>query len=133
MAKQLRATVAVPLAHRVSADGDAAQVARVSCEIWHEIDTVLRPIIGLRGAVALFNRSVQLTSTHWPVLAHSALPDTATALETAALQSLLAQCSPADALACGNALLHTFHHLLSTLIGASLTERLLRSVWGPIP
>ena len=126
-------TVAVPLANRFAGEVDAAQIARLSSEIWQEIDTVLRPIIGAGGAVALFNRSVQLTSTHWPVLAHNALPDTATGLETAALQSLLAQCSPADALACGNALLQTFQQLLSTLIGASLTERLLRSVWGPSP
>ncbi len=123
--------IAAPLAHRVSADVDAAQVARVCGEIWQEIDTALRPIIGLRGVVALYNRSVHLSSIHWPLLTDSVSPDTATGLEISALQSQLARFSPADALACGNALLHTFDQLLSTLIGASLTERLLRSVWGP--
>lgn len=123
--------IAAPLAHRVSADVDAAQVARVSCEILQEINIVLRPIIGLRGVVALYNRSVYLTSSQWAMLAASTAPAAPDGLETSALQSLLAQCSPAEALACSNALLHTFYQLLSTLIGASLTERLLRSVWGP--
>ena len=131
MVSSASVSIAVPLAHRVSADVDAAQVAKVSCQIWQEIDTTLRPIIGLRGVIALYNRSVHLSCIHWPVLADSASPDTATGLETSALQALLAQFDPADALACGNAVLHTFNQLLSTLIGASLTERLLRSVWGP--
>lgn len=123
--------IAAPLSHRVSADVDAAQVARVSCEILQEMNTALRPIIGVRGVEALYSRSVHITSTQWAMLAASTAPATPDGLETGALQSLLAQCSPAEALACSNALLNTFYQLLSTLIGASLTERLLRSVWGP--
>ena len=34
-----------------------------------------------------------------------------------------------NAAAAGGALLQTFHKLLTTLVGSSLTERLLRSVW----
>ena len=126
--------IAAPLAHRVSADVDALQVARVCCEVLQEINTALCPIIGLRGVVALYTRSVYLTSTQWEILATNTASAAAAAsdrLETSALHALLAQCSLVDAVACGNALLHTFYQLLSDLIGASLTERLLRSVWGP--
>jgi hypothetical protein len=39
------------------------------------------------------------------------------------------QQAAAEAAAGGNALFLTFHELLSSLVGASLTDRLLRSVW----
>ena len=123
--------IAAPLAHRVSADVDALQVARVCCEVLQEINTALCPIIGLRGVVALYNRSVHLTSTQWEILAANTASAASDRLETSALHALLARCSLVEAVACGNALLHTFYQLLSDLIGASLTERLLRSVWGP--
>ena len=123
--------IAAPLAHRVSAAVDALQVARVCCEVLQEINTALCPIIGLRGVVALYNRSLHLTSTQWEILATNTASAASDRLETSALHALLVQCSLVEAMACGNALLHTFYQLLSDLIGASLTERLLRSVWGP--
>jgi hypothetical protein len=131
MAASQTAPLAAPLAHRLQAGADATQVAGVSCAVWHEIDTALRPIIGALGVVALFNRSVHLTAASHPWLAGGALRDPAAAFDTSALEALLAQRSAAEALACGSALLHTLHGLLAVLIGASLTERLLRPVWGP--
>ena len=52
------------------------------------------------------------------------------AMETAFLQAELAKQTAAEAAAAGTALLRVFHVLLTTLIGESLTERLLRSVWA---
>jgi hypothetical protein len=47
------------------------------------------------------------------------------------MKLLLAQQQSADAAAGSNAVLQTFHALLSTLIGAVLTQQLLGSVWNP--
>lgn len=131
MAATESAPLAAPLAHRLPAGAGAAQVATVSCAVWHEIDAALRPIIGPLGVVALFNRSLHLTAAAHPWLASGALRDAAAAFDTTALKALLAQRSAAEALASASALLHTLGGLLAVLIGASLTERLLRPVWAP--
>ena len=51
-----------------------------------------------------------------------------TAIDLATLKSVLAQQSSADAAGDG-ALLQTFYDLLASLVGPSLTERMLRSIW----
>ncbi len=51
-------------------------------------------------------------------------------MDLAALKTVLAQQSSADATSGGDALLKTFVELLTTLVGPSLAERLLRSVWA---
>jgi DNA-binding GntR family transcriptional regulator len=57
--------------------------------------------------------------------------------DLAALKALLSRQTSADAASGGAAFLHAFHDLLSSLVGHSLTERLLRSVWidfmGDVP
>jgi hypothetical protein len=50
-------------------------------------------------------------------------------MDAGPLVAALAQQSAADAALAGARLLRNFHDLLVTLIGPSLTERLLRSVW----
>jgi hypothetical protein len=49
-----------------------------------------------------------------------------------ALQANLAQQSSDIAAAASGALFQSFHDLLTTLIGGSLTERLLRSSWDSV-
>ena len=93
-----------------------------------DIDGALTPIIGPRGVAALFHRSLHLAGQSQPLLA-SIHTDTPTVMDLGALKLQLAGQTPTDAAAAGACLLHTFHELLGTLIGASLTERLLRSVW----
>ena len=119
--------ITAPLAYRVHAHADAAQIARAVVGLWDEIDDALTPIVGAGGVVALYQRSLHLTATAHPWLAIKANGG-----DPANLQSLLAQQSPADAAAGGSAFLLTFHGLLSSLVGPSLTERLLRSVWAPL-
>jgi hypothetical protein len=82
----------------------------------------------LSVSAALFKRSIYLTRALHPCLAPIAesAPDPG---ELAALQAVLASQSPPDALSANAALLQTFHDLLTSLIGTSLTERLLRPVW----
>jgi hypothetical protein len=129
MESQESRRIAAPLAHRVAKDADAAQIAEAVVSTWQEIDAALTPIIGQRGVAALHKRSLYLTGAAHPWLAgmHEGVQST---MDLATLKSVLAQQSSADAEAGGGALLQTFHELLASLVGPSLTERLLRSVWA---
>jgi hypothetical protein len=97
--------------------------------IWQEIDGALTPILGRGGVAALYKRSLHLTSAAnpWLTLGREGDP---TAMDLAALKAALGQQTGAAAAAGGGALLQTFYDLLSSLVGPSLTERLLRSVWS---
>ena len=119
-----------PLANRVASDADPAQIAAAVATIWNEIDDALTPIVGPQGLVALYRRTVHLAAAQHPWLAgrdEGVLTDT----DPAVLKSVLASRSSAEAAAGGNAFLNTFHELLASLIGPSLTKRLLRSAWEP--
>lgn len=118
-------TIVAPLAHRVQAGASAAQIASAVIGLWNEIDDALTPIIGTRGVVALYQRSLHLSMASHPWLAVKTNGG-----GPVNLQTLLAQQSAADAAAGGSTFLHTFHSLLTSLIGASLTERLLRAAWA---
>jgi hypothetical protein len=121
-----------PLGQRLPADADAGQVADAVASIWRDIDQALHPIVGHRGVLALYNRSLALASVHHPWLAAGHLGALA-AIDASALRAALVQQPPAEAAAGGSALLQRFRELLSSLIGASLTDRLLRPVWAPTP
>ena len=119
-----------PLASRLGSGADSKQIAAAVLAIWVEIDDALTPIVGPLGLVALYRRSVHLAAAQHPWLAgrdEGVLTDT----DPAALKSVLARRSSAEAEAGGSAFLNTFHELLASLIGPSLTARLLRSVWEP--
>ncbi len=117
------------LAERAGHGADAARVADTVVVLWHEIDEALHPIIGRRGVAALYYRSLTLTvaSHAWLVVGPPGAP--AAAIDPTALKAALATQAAAEALAGGGALFQSFHALLASLVGASLTDRLLRSVW----
>lgn len=106
----------------------ALRVADAAVTAWRELDAALSPIIGQRGVAALYQRSLYLTRGDYPWLAgvHQA---TVRAGEFAPLHTVLSQQTSATAAGACSALLATFRNLLTRLIGASLTERLL----PPIP
>ncbi|GLK88461.1 hypothetical protein [Pseudomonas turukhanskensis] len=96
-----------------------------------EVADALTPVIGEHGVAALYQRSVFLCASRYPHL--SDLPGKTTnlaiGLDLAPLRSalLLHDC---DAIrSCGSDLLKTLYQLLTSLIGASLSERLLRCAW----
>jgi hypothetical protein len=122
--------LAAPLTLRVGSGADAAQIAEATSAIWQDIEVALTPIIGQRGVAALFKRSLDVTTGTYPWVVGLEY-DVDSVIGPEKLKSLLAQRSSADAAAGASALLQTFYDLLATLIGGSLTERLLRSVWGP--
>jgi hypothetical protein len=120
---------AAPLARRVGDDADATQIAAAIVAIWNDIDDVLTPIVGPLGVVALYQRSLHLTSATFPWLAEPRDGERQTP-DPAALTTLLAQRGSVDAAAAGSAFLQTFHELLASLVGPALTERLLRDAWA---
>jgi hypothetical protein len=122
--------IVASLAHRVGPNADPASIAEAIVSILQDIDAALTPIIGQQGAVALLRRSLRLS-----VQTHSRLSGTYDGVQAAPdlsdLKALLIEQTEADALFFGEVLLTTFYTLLTTLIGPSLTARLLRDVWEP--
>ncbi len=113
---------------QLAADGaDVPQIAGSAVAVWQELDATLSPIIGRRGVAALFKRSLLLT-----VPAHTSLVAAHWQVETAgdfeSLGASLKQQSVANAIATNGALLQQFVDLLVSLIGESLTQRLLQSI-----
>jgi hypothetical protein len=113
-----------------AADGvDSTGIAAMVVSIWRDIDATLRPILGQRGVASLYRRSLHLTSASHPWLAsmHDGMPAT---LDLPTLQAALAAQGNIDAAAGGGDLLQAFHELLASLVGTSLTEQLLCSIWA---
>ena len=111
-----------------SDDTDSAAIAAAAVSTWGAIAAALSPIIGHGGVVALYKRSLHLTRANYPWL--SAADESEMQVDGfAALGTTLAQQACLDASAAQTELLHTFRDLLLSLIGSSLTERLLGSVW----
>ncbi|MEP7313298.1 MAG: hypothetical protein ABI859_11995 [Pseudomonadota bacterium] len=107
----------------------AAQIADALIATCARIDTALTPIIGSRGVAALSKRSIHLAGQSHPwLLDPSQGPQSA--LDLVALRSGVAAQNDAEAAAGGELFLHTFSEVLARLVGASLTEQLLRSVWA---
>ncbi|MEO6022677.1 MAG: hypothetical protein ABIP64_06105 [Burkholderiales bacterium] len=107
---------------------DAGRIADIAISTWQGVYAALSRIIGHRGIAALYKRSLYLTRADYPWLTaeheDGLEPGKFTALHTALLQQ-----TSSNAAAAHVALLQIFHDLLVSLIGASLSERLLRSVW----
>ena len=109
-------------------DADAERIAVAAVAKWCGIDAALSPIIGQRAVAALYNRSLHLIRADYPWL-RTQYDDELESREFTALKTALSQQPPSTAVAAHVALLKTFNDLLTSLIGASLTERLLQPVW----
>lgn len=129
MQSQERDTSAAFLEGAVSAGASSEEVAALVTGAFRGIDQALNPIVGQRGMAALYKRSLHdCRPVHpWlPIAADNADSE----MEFAALAAVLATRTSADAATAGTRLLESFRVLLITLIGESLTERLLRPVWA---
>ena len=127
MESQMSGRIAITLTELARKGADAAQIADAIVSTWQVIDAALSPIIGQGGVAALYKRSLYLTGQvySWMAGMHEGVP---TAMDLAALKSLLVQQGSADAAAGGGVLLQTFRELLASLVGPSLTDQLLHSV-----
>lgn len=129
MESENNSPLAATLAQRVGNGADAGQIADAIVATWLEIDVALTPIIGQRGIAMLYKRTLYLTSAVHPWLAgmHEGLHSR---MDLAALRAAFILQDSATARTAAAALLHNFHELLAGLVGTSLTERLLRSIWA---
>ena len=96
--------------------------------VWEAVHAALAPVIGHAGVAALYKRTLHLTRPVHPWLG-PAYESTAKPGDYSALRAVLAQQDSAVAGAAHDAMLQTLHQLLGTLIGPSLTARLLQAVW----
>ncbi len=120
--------MAATLEKRVGAAARASDIAGATHAICTEIDIALSPIIGQRGVAALYKRSLYVLGASHPGLAvlHEGVQAT---MDLDALRAAIASQGDAEARAGAVALLHSFHDLMNSLVGSSLTERLLHPVW----
>lgn len=115
------------LSKRSAAGWDTGSIASLIVSVWRDIDAALAPIIGHRGVGALFRRTLHLIRHDYPWLtaSHESMADP---IDFTALQATLSQRTSANVVAANGALLQKFLEQLASLIGESLTERLLRAV-----
>jgi len=119
--------IVASLAHRVGNSANAAHIADAIVTTLQEMDAALTPIIGQRGVAALYRRSLYLCASTHPRLVgtHESVQ---AAMDLTEFKSILVQQTSAEIRLFGEELLKTFYELLTTLVGPSLTARLLRSV-----
>ena len=107
---------------------DAGEIAEHAIALWRGMSDALSPIIGQSGLAALYQRSIYLTGVDHRCLQGAgelaAAPDS-----FAPLRAALAPLSGTEAARVASALAYTFRDLVAQLIGGSLSERLLQSVW----
>lgn len=119
--------IVASLALRVNHVADIDQVADVIITMLRDTDSALVPIIGPKGVAALYRRSLHSsTSLHPRLVAYLPLADP---LDLIDLKSILIQQDQNDAIFFGEELLKALYELLATLIGSSLSRRLLLDVW----
>jgi len=118
------------LVQRAGSGADAKAVADAAISIWHDARVRLAPVIGGQGVDVLLRRSLHVAGRTLPCLAVAGHAGSSAEL-LAALQVRLAGCETALAIEASEAFLVTFIELLASLIGQSLTERLLAPIWAP--
>ena len=122
--------IAAALDHQVRAGAPATQIAGAVAATWRHAEECLTPILGPQGVTALYRRSLLLTSQSHLWLT-GLLEGVPTTVDLAALTAAMAEQESNDAAQAGGELLQTFYSLVTSLIGASLTHRLLRFMWQP--
>ncbi len=130
---QRRAAIRATLAQRAGDTPDAKSIAAATVVACQEFAAHLAPVIGSRGFDVLFGHALHKTRTAFPWLAMPA--DGGGARSDTALGSIemhLAAQPTTGAEEAADALLSTFTELLASLIGESLTERLLSPIWAPL-
>jgi hypothetical protein len=124
-----RETIRSTLAHHTRDAPDAIVVAEATTDAWRRVTALLTPIIGARGIDVIFRRSLYLASKSFPWLAFGE-EHGGSAVLLVNLKARLAGRDTESAIEASCTLGVTFIELLTTLIGESLTERLVRPVWA---
>ena len=124
------AAIRSTLARHAGGVADSCAVAEAALGAWQQVAERLDPVIGARGVAVLFARALHLTRKRfaWLVVAWDPADGGASHI---LLKACFAARGTEDAAQAACALLATFTELLATLVGESLTERLLGPVWVP--
>jgi hypothetical protein len=116
------------LAQLAAQDADVARLASVIISIWQKIESALAPVIGKRGLVALYERSLHTAQAAYPWLMPVS-ENVESAMDLTALKTVLLKQNSTSAAAGGGAHLQALYELLGSLISLSLTQRLLGPIW----
>jgi hypothetical protein len=116
------------LAPRSGDGADCGAIAARALWSWEQMAFHLQPLIGEAGFQALYARTVHLTIPHFIGLTPARQSESLD-ISFQTLRKDLESLTPAQAAEAGKMLLDTFTQLLSTMIGESLTSRILRSAW----
>ncbi len=128
----LRIAIRKTLAQSAGEGSNARTVAEVAHSTWCEVTTHLAPVIGAGGVDALFHRSLHITRRSFPWLAVNGHNGNSAAL-FASITTSLASGDPDAAIEASSEFLLNFIELLTSLIGNSLTDRLLGPVFKLSP
>lgn len=126
---QLRAAIRGTLALRAGSAPNANTTAEAAASTWRLVTEQLVPVIGARGLDVLFGRALHQTRAAFPWL-EAAEDRGGSASPLPSLMECLAGQQTSVAAEASYTLFLTFTELLATLIGVSLTTRLLYPVWG---
>jgi hypothetical protein len=116
---------------RTASAADAGAVAEVMAAVWQQLAARLEPVIGARGVEVVFDRALKLTAACRPALKIGDRGDGAAPL--ANFTTCLGGLETHQAIEASFILLATFIELLATLIGESLTKRLIDPVLAGLP
>lgn len=119
------------MAHRTGGVQNASAVAEATTRTFHQVSSILAPVIGTMGVYVLFRRSLHLTSkvSSWLLIAENQ-DDTAALL--ASLNACLKERDADEAAEVSCTIVVNFTELLTSLIGESLVDRLLDQVWASL-
>ncbi|HYN54884.1 MAG TPA: hypothetical protein VES38_09275 [Methylotenera sp.] len=116
----------------VERNADSSLVANFTINKLHQISKYLTPMIGLRGVEVLFSRSLDLTSKEFAWLTATD-PRLDKATQMAFVSEQLQARESNEASKASYTFFATFTELLISLIGISLTSRLLEPIWATVP
>jgi hypothetical protein len=128
MEKNESRRLAVSLEHLAAEGADVSSIANAVIASWTEIEAAVASIIGKRGVSALYERSLYITWAAHPWLAPID-EGLGASMDLPALKAVLMQQDSITAAAGGGAHLQALYEVLGSLIGATLTEKLLRPIW----
>lgn len=111
----------------VTTEVSSSQIADMAVKKWRELDAVLSPIIGQHGVAALYKRALYLIRNEYAWLA-SAHEGELVFGDFISLKIALTKQTSTEANAANLALYQSFYKTLVSLIGESLSDRLLFSM-----
>jgi hypothetical protein len=124
----LRQAIRRALTQEAGTDADAKALAAAALRVYDTLAGQLALLIGEGGVRALTARSLHLVRRDFPWLAEAQDPDPSEG-PFAQVGSCLERQEPAIATEAAAAVLATLGGLLATLIGETLTMRVLRAAW----